>query len=182
MTHAPNDPGVIEPGSRDRRLVLAHDAEMKRTLAGQVATLMLMSLLTAACGGESHDCGGAGGTDFIVVSVEPSVRARLTSFRLKLCQSGRCEAGDFSTKKTTDKHKYRNKYVVGLHHLGRDWDPDAEARLDFRGRSATGKTVVRHTESFIFEHWYPNTKECDVEPYLKYTMRVGRSDLVRRSG
>ncbi|GAB3659685.1 hypothetical protein GCM10027596_17420 [Nocardioides korecus] len=140
-----------------------------------VAGLALL-LGTSACSARlDQACTLMGGSSALSIAVAPTLRASLTSLRLELCQGDRC--GRTSIPATPQDPGETSSFVA-LDGLGDGWDPDATSRLEVRGVAVDGTVVVRRTERFEFDHFYPNGRECDVTPYLTHHTRLTDRDRV----
>ena len=146
--------------------------------------------VAAGCSREpAADCTLRGGLNQLTVTVDPAVRAAVTSFELELCQQDRCEQVEFPARSdaqgtsSVEGISYGgDRYLVDLDALGGRWDSDAGASLDVSGRSMRGTDVLSHTESFDFDRDYPNGKRCDPEPYLHHAVRLDAAELHGTSG
>ena len=116
-----------------------------------------------------------GGSSALSITVVPALRASLTSLRLEPCQGDHC--GQASIPATPQDPAATSSFVA-LDDLGDGWDPDATSRLEVRGVAEDGTVVVRRTETFGFDHDYPNGRACDVTPYLTHRTRLTEKDRV----
>ncbi|MET3962939.1 hypothetical protein ABIE44_002873 [Marmoricola sp. OAE513] len=148
------------------------------------ALVVLVLSATTACA-DGLDCTDKGGVSQIRIQVPPAIQKLSKNFRVELCQGERCEAVNFASK-STEANGYVSKgvflvedtYSVDVSLFGRHWKADTASGLTIIGVTKKGRTVLRHTEQFEFDGYYPNGKDCDKEPSVNYATSVGGDDLV----
>lgn len=150
----------------------------RAALAIGVATTVL-----TACG--PSGCTDVGGTNTLRIQIPEPLQKLTRTWRIELCQADRCEDLDFPSK-TTDPTGMvadgislaQGAYLIDLNLLGERPKADLETTLTVLGVTASGRPVLRHTEQFTFDGYYPNGRDCDKDPYVRHSTALDGDDLV----
>lgn len=155
---------------------------MRRPMTTAVLLGVVLTLL-AGCG--KQGCTALGGVSSIRIQVPAAIQKLTKTLRVELCQGSRCESVNFASR-ATEPNGFVSEgislegdaYTVDVDLLGTKWKAGTESGLTILGFTAKGRTVLRHTEQFEFDGYYPNGEDCDDEPFLRYGTSVGGEDLV----
>ncbi|MCX6397108.1 MAG: hypothetical protein NTV23_11525 [Propionibacteriales bacterium] len=151
---------------------------MGRRTTTVIASGVLMTLLSA-CG--QGGCSTLGGESSIRIQVPSAIRKVVDNFRLELCQGDRCASVNFPGKPGSADPGVvleEDAYTVDVALLGKRWQAGTDSGLTLLGFTKKGRTVLRHTEQFAFDGYYPNGKDCDKDPFVRHGTSVGGEDLV----
>lgn len=152
--------------------------KVKAALAIGVASTVL-----TACG--PTGCTDVGGTNTLRLQVPEPLRKLTQTWRIELCQGDRCEDLDFPSKTADPSGVIKDgislsedAYLIDLDLLGERPKADIETTLTVLGATGSGRPVLRHTEQFTFDGFYPNGRDCDKDPYVRHSTAVDGADLV----
>ncbi|RYJ04833.1 MAG: hypothetical protein EON52_14735 [Actinomycetales bacterium] len=144
---------------------------------------VVLTLLLSACG--KQGCTKIEGVSSIRVQVPKPIQKIADTFRVELCQGDRCASTNFpasapkgSTSVSQGVTLDDDAYTVDVTLLGKGWKPGTDSGLTILGYTAENREVVRHTEQFRFDGYYPNGKDCDPAPSVRYGTSLGGEDLV----
>lgn len=144
---------------------------------------VVLTMLLSACG--KQGCTDIGGVSSIRIQVPKAIQKITDTFRVELCQGERCASTNFaSTTKQAGGAISEgvtlegDAYTVDVNLLGKGWKPGTDSGLTILGFTDENRSVVRHTEQFQFDGYYPNGKDCDPDPYVRYGTSLGAEDLV----
>ena len=156
----------------------------QRGARGMAAISLGLALAATNACGPADGCTAVDGASFLRIQVPPAIQKLTATLRVELCQGERCASVNFPSRSGPDSAVIpgvaleKDTYVVDVDLLGTGWAADSPSGLTVLGTTEEGPTVLRHTEQFAFDGYYPNGADCDRFPSVTYSTSVSADDLV----
>ena len=139
---------------------------------------------------ETRACTLMRGVDQVGVSMPEEVASRLRTVQVGVLQGGHGATVTFAAQPEQRVGSYAlvgdppitvvfreaRSYLISLDQLEGSWSPDDRGRMAVVGYDRDGRPAVHARDSFTFDRWYPNGRDCDDPPRISHTMLLTRAD------